>query len=128
MSSHHFHSVNSVIHSSLCWSVKCVFPLRSSRLLFVNISLTVFVFAGNISLLTPSSYSPATKITLGTVNANVGAQMVSVTQTHQCTYIHVNKHALHSVPNTQIQLRLFESLFTYFVTLVIIFDDWKDLK
>uniref|UniRef100_A0A672L8J9 Transcription factor n=1 Tax=Sinocyclocheilus grahami TaxID=75366 RepID=A0A672L8J9_SINGR len=28
---------------------------------------------GNISLVTPSSYSPATKITLGTVNSNVGA-------------------------------------------------------
>ncbi|XP_016101191.1 transcription factor Dp-2, partial [Sinocyclocheilus grahami] len=38
---------------------------------------------GNISLVTPSSYSPATKITLGTVNSNVGAQMVSVTQTDQ---------------------------------------------
>ncbi|XP_051963230.1 transcription factor Dp-2-like isoform X2 [Xyrauchen texanus] len=31
---------------------------------------------GNISLVTPSSYSPATKITLGTVNSNVGAQMI----------------------------------------------------
>ncbi|XP_056329714.1 transcription factor Dp-2 isoform X4 [Danio aesculapii] len=31
---------------------------------------------GNISLLTPSSYSPANKITLGTVNSNVGAQMI----------------------------------------------------
>ncbi|XP_051521255.1 transcription factor Dp-2-like isoform X2 [Myxocyprinus asiaticus] len=32
--------------------------------------------SGNISLVTPSSYSPATKITLGTVNSNVGAQMI----------------------------------------------------
>lgn len=31
---------------------------------------------GNISLVTPSSYSPANKITLGTVNSNVGAQMI----------------------------------------------------
>uniref|UniRef100_A0A671RLR9 Transcription factor n=1 Tax=Sinocyclocheilus anshuiensis TaxID=1608454 RepID=A0A671RLR9_9TELE len=31
---------------------------------------------GSISLVTPSSYSPATKITLGTVNSNVGAQMI----------------------------------------------------
>ncbi|XP_026081627.1 transcription factor Dp-2-like isoform X2 [Carassius auratus] len=31
---------------------------------------------GNISLVTPSSYSPATKITLGMVNSNVGAQMI----------------------------------------------------
>ncbi|XP_051535741.1 transcription factor Dp-2 isoform X2 [Myxocyprinus asiaticus] len=31
---------------------------------------------GNISLVTPCSYSPATKITLGTVNSNVGAQMI----------------------------------------------------
>ncbi|XP_056612464.1 transcription factor Dp-2 isoform X3 [Triplophysa dalaica] len=31
---------------------------------------------GNISLVTPSSYSPTTKITLGTVNSNVGAQMI----------------------------------------------------
>uniref|UniRef100_A0A672MC07 Transcription factor n=1 Tax=Sinocyclocheilus grahami TaxID=75366 RepID=A0A672MC07_SINGR len=54
----------------------------NSQLLFMSISLTVFVFAGNISLVTASSYSPATKITLGMVNSNVGAQMVSVTQTH----------------------------------------------
>lgn len=45
----------------------------------------VYMFAGNISLVTPSSYSPATKITLGTVNSNVGAQMVSVTPTHKLT-------------------------------------------
>ncbi len=77
VSGHHFHSVYSVIHASLCWSVK--------RVLSVNISLIVFVFAGNISLVTPSSYIPATKITLGTVNSNVGAPMVSVSQTHQCT-------------------------------------------
>uniref|UniRef100_A0A673NCX2 Transcription factor n=1 Tax=Sinocyclocheilus rhinocerous TaxID=307959 RepID=A0A673NCX2_9TELE len=31
---------------------------------------------GNISLVTASSYSPATKITLGMVNSNVGAQMI----------------------------------------------------
>ncbi|CAM4556423.1 unnamed protein product [Leuciscus chuanchicus] len=36
----------------------------------------MFVFAGHISLVTPSSYSPAAKITLGTVNSNVGAQMI----------------------------------------------------
>uniref|UniRef100_A0A8C1CUQ6 Transcription factor n=1 Tax=Cyprinus carpio carpio TaxID=630221 RepID=A0A8C1CUQ6_CYPCA len=30
----------------------------------------------NISLVTPSSYSPATKITLGMVSSNVGAQMI----------------------------------------------------
>ncbi|KAI4890253.1 hypothetical protein NFI96_014027 [Prochilodus magdalenae] len=31
---------------------------------------------GNISLVTPSNYSPATKITLGAVNSNVGAQTI----------------------------------------------------
>ncbi|ROI16097.1 Transcription factor Dp-1 [Anabarilius grahami] len=35
-----------------------------------------FPLNGNISLVTPSSYSPAAKITLGTVNSNVGAQMI----------------------------------------------------
>uniref|UniRef100_A0A3B1IJK4 Transcription factor n=1 Tax=Astyanax mexicanus TaxID=7994 RepID=A0A3B1IJK4_ASTMX len=32
--------------------------------------------AGSISLVTPSNYSPATKITLGAVNSNVGAQTI----------------------------------------------------
>lgn len=31
---------------------------------------------GNVSLVTQTNYSPATKITLGAVNANVGAQMI----------------------------------------------------
>ncbi|XP_041733190.1 transcription factor Dp-2 isoform X1 [Coregonus clupeaformis] len=31
---------------------------------------------GNLSLVMPSNYSPATKITLGAVNANVGTQMI----------------------------------------------------
>lgn len=84
-----------------------LFPFRNSQLLFVNISLTMFVFAGHISLVTPSSYSPAAKITLGTVNSNVGAQMVSVTP-HQCTNTHTSLNAckqaaLHDLSNTQIK-------------------------
>ena len=42
----------------------------------VCVRVCVF-FAGNISLITQSSYSPATKITLGAVNSNVGTPMVS---------------------------------------------------
>uniref|UniRef100_A0A673HNU9 Transcription factor n=1 Tax=Sinocyclocheilus rhinocerous TaxID=307959 RepID=A0A673HNU9_9TELE len=48
--------------ASLCGDLKA----------FLNQNLS----KGNISLVTPSSYSPATKITLGTVNSNVGAQMI----------------------------------------------------
>lgn len=53
---------NTVGAAALCGDLK----------VFLNQNLT----KGNISLVTPSSYSPASKITLGTVNSNVGAQMI----------------------------------------------------
>ncbi|KTF91031.1 hypothetical protein cypCar_00021263, partial [Cyprinus carpio] len=53
---------NTVGAAALCGDLKA----------FLNQNLS----KGNISLVTPSSYSPATKITLGTVNSNVGAQMI----------------------------------------------------
>ncbi|XP_056612463.1 transcription factor Dp-2 isoform X2 [Triplophysa dalaica] len=53
---------NAVGAAALCGDLKA----------FLHQNLT----KGNISLVTPSSYSPTTKITLGTVNSNVGAQMI----------------------------------------------------
>ncbi|XP_016331356.1 transcription factor Dp-2-like isoform X3 [Sinocyclocheilus anshuiensis] len=53
---------NTVGAAALCGDLKA----------FLNQNLS----KGSISLVTPSSYSPATKITLGTVNSNVGAQMI----------------------------------------------------
>lgn len=53
---------NTIGAAALCGDLKA----------FLNQNLS----KGNISLLTPSSYSPANKITLGTVNSNVGAQMI----------------------------------------------------
>ncbi|XP_056329712.1 transcription factor Dp-2 isoform X2 [Danio aesculapii] len=53
---------NAIGAAALCGDLKA----------FLNQNLS----KGNISLLTPSSYSPANKITLGTVNSNVGAQMI----------------------------------------------------
>lgn len=53
---------NTIGAAALCGDLKA----------FLNQNLS----KGNISLVTPSSYSPANKITLGTVNSNVGAQMI----------------------------------------------------
>lgn len=63
-----------IIARTLLWCSFCI-GYRHQHDLFSG--SCCFLFAGNISLVASPNYSPVTKITLGAVNSNVGAPMVS---------------------------------------------------